>query len=104
METLEDGARAGEFYRNLILSEAFQSPSLSSNPIMFVLCRYSQPPIDLTLRMGFVQLMIDARVTSTMTWGEAQSVLETDAGSWRFISVRGHFFSTNFRGNFSVAT
>ena len=75
-------------------SVSFLVKLLSSNPIMFVLCRYSQPPIDPALRIGFVQLMLDAGITSTMTWGEAQSLLENDA---RFLAV--HFRQRTFLFN-----
>ena len=51
-------------------------------------CRYSWPePTDPVLRMGFLQLMILAGITSTMTWGEAQELMETNP---QFLMVHYH--------------
>ena len=104
VETLEDGARAGEFYRNLILSEAFQSPSLSSSyqRILFV----DIPGLSRLIRSWeWVFYNSWYRLASPPTWrgGKPRSWWRPTPGSWWSTTIRGPSSLTSIRGKFSVA-
>ena len=104
-EVLEvDGVRAGELYRNLILSEAFQSPSLSSSyqRILFV----DIPGLSRLIRSWeWVFCNSWYRLASPPTWrgGKPRSWWRLTPVSWRSTTVRGPSSSTSIRGKFSVA-